>query len=133
MQEVFDYYKQVYSQRDKLLYQIDGIVVSVNDNQIFQKLGVAGKSPRGAIAFKFPMQEATTVVEGIKLQVGRTGAITPVAVLRPVAVGGTIITRATLHNEDEIKRLGLKIGDTVIVGRAGDVIPKVFKVLINAL
>ncbi|MEK7562680.1 MAG: NAD-dependent DNA ligase LigA, partial [Patescibacteria group bacterium] len=94
-----------------------------------EKLGVVGKAPRGAIAFKFPQAEATTKVLDIKIQVGRTGAMTPVAVLEPVQVTGITITRATLHNEDEIKRLGLKVGDTVIVGRAGDVIPNIIKVL----
>ena len=101
----------------------------VNDNSLFRKLGVAGKAPRGAIAYKFPLKQATTVVEDIQVQVGRTGAMTPVAYLNPVEVGGTLVSRATLHNEDEIKRLGLKIGDTVIVGRAGDVIPQIVKVL----
>src|SRR5581483_5304704 len=115
--------------RNKLPYEIDGIVVNINRNALFEKLGVVGKAPRGATAFKFAQSQAATVVEGIKIQVGRTGAITPVAVLRPVKVTGITITRATLHNEDEIKRLGLKIGDTVIVGRAVDVIPDVIKVL----
>ena len=110
-------------------YEIDGIVVRINNNDIFEKLGVVGKAPRGAIAFKFPLKEATTVVEDIKVQVGRTGTITPVAILEPVDVGGVTISRATLHNLDEIKRLGLKIGDTAVVGRAGDVIPDILKVL----
>ncbi len=110
-------------------YEIDGIVVIVNSNKIFEKLGVVGKAPRGAIAFKFPLKQAETIVEDIKIQVGRTGALTPVAYLKPVQVGGVTISKATLHNEDEIKRLGVKIGDTVIVGRAGDVIPDIIKVL----
>ncbi len=126
---LFDYYGQLQKKRERFPFQIDGVVVSVNSAALFKKLGVAGKAPRGAIAYKFPMKEATTKVEDIKLQVGRTGAITPVAILKPKEIGGAVISRATLHNEDEIKRLGLKIGDTVIVGRAGDVIPKVFKVL----
>ncbi len=116
-------------EREKLNYEIDGVVVIVNSNKIFEKLGIVGKAPRGAIAFKFPQAEATTKVFDVKLQVGRTGAITPVAILEPVQVTGITITRATLHNEDEIKRLGLKVGDTVIVGRAGDVIPDIIKVL----
>jgi DNA ligase (NAD+) len=116
-------------EREKLDYEIDGIVVIVNNNEIFEKLGVVGKAPRGAIAYKFPQAQATTKVLDIKIQVGRTGAMTPVAVLEPVQVTGITISRATLHNEDEIKRLGLKIGDTVIVGRAGDVIPDIIKVL----
>lgn len=128
LDEVFDFYNLWIKKRESLPYEIDGIVVSINNNQIFDKLGVVGKSPRGAIALKFPLIEATTIVEDIKVQVGRTGAITPVAILKPVEVNGATITRATLHNEKEIKRLGLKIGDTVIVGRAGDVIPEVVRV-----
>jgi DNA ligase (NAD+) len=127
--EVFFFHEHSQKLREKLDYEIDGIVVIVNDNKIFEKLGVAGKAPRGAIAYKFPLKQSTTQVLDIKVQVGRTGALTPVAHLKPVRVGGVTISRATLHNEDEIKRLGLKIGDTVIVGRAGDVIPDIIKVL----
>jgi DNA ligase (NAD+) len=129
LKEVLEFREHWIKERDKLDYEIDGVVVLVNDNEIFEKLGVVGKAPRAGIAFKFPQAEATTKVLDIKIQVGRTGAITPVAVLEPVQVTGITITRATLHNEDEIKRLGLKIGDTVIVGRAGDVIPDIIKVL----
>ena len=100
--------------REKLDYEIDGTVVIVNDNAIFARGGIIGKAPRGAIAYKFSPREATTIVEDIKVQVGRTGALTPVAVMRPVNVGGITITHASLHNADEIERLGLKIGDTVI-------------------
>lgn len=127
--EVFDFHKFWQKNRDKLICEIDGIVVIINNIDIFRKLGIVGKAPRGAIAFKFPLKQATTQVEDILVQIGRTGAITPVARLKPVNISGTTITRATLHNEDEIKRLGLKIGDTVIVGRAGDVIPDIVKVL----
>ena len=127
--EIIRFRQKINRIREKLPYQIDGIVVSVNSNKIFEKLGAAGKAPRGAIAFKFPAKEATTVIEKIVVQVGRTGALTPVAHLRPVRIGGTLVTRATLHNEDEIKRLNVKIGDTVIVQRAGDVIPDVVKVV----
>ncbi|MDP2910090.1 MAG: NAD-dependent DNA ligase LigA, partial [bacterium] len=130
-QGVFSYYNNIAKKRESIPYEIDGIVVIINSNEIFEKLGVVGKAPRGAIAFKFPGAEATTVVEDIKAQVGRTGVLTPVAYLRPVVVGGATVSRATLHNEDEIKRLGIKIGDTVIVSRAGDVIPKITKVLIE--
>jgi len=129
LKEVFDFYKTTQKLREKFPYEIDGIVVIVNDIKIFEKLGVVGKAPRGAIAYKFPLKQATTIVEGISVQVGRTGAVTPVAHLKPVEVGGVIISRATLHNEDEIKKLGVKIGDTVVVGRAGDVIPQVIRVL----
>ena len=129
IKEVFAFWEFRLKNRQNLPYEIDGIVVSVNDNQISEKLGVVGKAPRKAIAFKFPLMQATTVVEDIKAQIGRTGAITPVAVLKPVKLAGVTISRATLHNQGEIKRLNLKIGDTVIVGRAGDVIPDIIKVL----
>ncbi len=127
--EIVEFWREVAKKRESLPFLIDGVVVNVNDNTLFQTLGVVGKAPRGARAFKFSPKQATTIVENIKLQVGRTGAITPVAYLKPVEVGGVTITRATLHNEDEIKRLGVKIGDTVIVERAGDVIPAVAKVI----
>jgi DNA ligase (NAD+) len=129
--EAFGFREFWQKNRDKLPYEIDGVVVVINRNDIFQKLGIVGKAPRGAIAYKFPLKQAITQVEDILIQVGRTGAITPVAKLKPVNISGVTITRATLHNEDEIKRLGIKIGDTVIVGRAGDVIPDIVKVLIE--
>ena len=129
LKEVFEFHRYCQKIREKLNYEIDGIVVIVNNNKIFEKLGVVGKAPRAAIAYKFPLKQATTIVEDIGIQVGRTGAITPVAYLKPVKIGGVTISRATLHNEDEIKRLGLKIGDTVVAGRAGDVIPDIVKVL----
>jgi len=129
LSEVFKFHKYCQKIREKIPYEIDGLVVIVNSNKIFGKLGVVGKAPRGAIAFKFPGKQATTVVKDIKVQIGRTGALTPVAYLEPVRIGGVTVSRATLHNEDEIKRLGVKIGDTVIVGRAGDVIPDIIKVL----
>ncbi len=115
--------------REKLPFEIDGIVVVIDKVDLQKKLGVVGKAPRWMTAYKFSPKEATTIVENIKVQVGRTGVLTPVAVLRPVEIGGVTVSRATLHNADEIKRLGLKIGDTVIVGRAGDVIPDVRKVI----
>ncbi len=129
LKEVFDFHKYWQKNREKLPYEIDGIVVIVNNNKIFEKLGVVGKAPRGAIAFKFPLRQATTEIKDIKVQVGRTGSLTPIAILKPVEVGGVTISKATLHNEDEIKRLGIKIGDTIIVGRAGDVIPDILGVL----
>jgi DNA ligase (NAD+) len=127
--EVFEYHDFWQKNREKLPYEIDGVVVTINQNEVFKKLGVVGKAPRGVTAFKFPLKQSTTKIENIIVQIGRTGSLTPVAILKPVEVGGVTISRATLHNEDEIKRLGLKIGDTVIVGRAGDVIPDVLKVL----
>ena len=129
LSEVFKLYEDIRKIREKIPYEIDGLVVIVNSNRIFEKLGVVGKAPKGAIAFKFPGRQATTIIEDIKVQIGRTGALTPVAYLKPVQVGGVMISRATLHNEDEIKRLGVKIKDTVIVARAGDVIPDIIKVL----
>jgi len=128
-EDIFKFKEKIEYLREKLEYEIDGLVIQINDNAIFDKLGVAGKAPRGAIAFKFAPKEATTIVRDILVQVGRTGKLTPVAVLEPIQVGGVTISRASLHNEEEIRRLGLKIGDTVIVGRAGDVIPDVRKVL----
>lgn len=129
LNEVFSFYEKSSKLREKLDYEIDGVVIIINDNKIFEKLGVVGKAPRGAVAFKFAQSQSTTKVRDIKIQIGRTGAMTPVAILEPVQISGITITRATLHNEDEIKRLRLKIGDTVIVGRAGDVIPDIIKVL----
>ncbi|MFC1594815.1 NAD-dependent DNA ligase LigA [Patescibacteria group bacterium] len=123
------HYKYITNIRDKLDFHIDGLVVLVDSNDVYARLGHVGKAPRGAVAYKFAAEESTTIVEKIVVQVGRTGALTPVAHLKPVVVGGVTISRATLHNEDEIKRLGLKVGDSVIVGRAGDVIPDVKKVL----
>jgi len=115
--------------RESLSYEIDGTVVIVNDNRMFGKLGIVGKAPRAAIAYKFSPRESTTKVKGIIVSVGRTGVLTPVAVLEPVEIGGTTVSRATLHNEDEIRRLDVRIGDTVVVGRAGDVIPDVKRAL----
>jgi DNA ligase (NAD+) len=115
--------------RDSLEYEIDGMVIKVNQLNLREKIGSTLKAPRWAIAYKFPAKQATTVVKNVVMQVGRTGVITPVAELEPVECGGVIISRATLHNFDEIKRLGIKIGDTVLVERAGEVIPKVVKVI----
>ncbi len=129
LSDIVDFWREIAKKRETLPYQIDGVVINVNDNALFRKLGIAGKSPRGVRAFKFSPKQATTRVLDVRFQVGRTGAVTPVAILEPVEVGGVKITRATLHNEDEIKRLGIRIGDTVIVERAGDVIPAVARVL----
>lgn len=121
--------EKIEKMRDTLPYEIDGIVVSVNDNVVYARAGYVGKAPRASIAYKFSPFEATTVVENIHVQVGRTGVLTPVAYLRPVTLHGVTVTHATLHNADEIGRLGLKIGDTVIIARAGDVIPKIQSVV----
>lgn len=129
VKSALDYHEKVGKRRAGLPYLTDGIVVNVNNIKTFKKLGVVGKAPRASIAFKYPGEEATTKIKDIYVQVGRTGALTPVALLEPVPVGGVTVTHATLHNEDEIKRLGVKIGDTVIVQRAGDVIPDIVKVL----
>ena len=129
LKEVIGFWQEVNQKRKKLPYLIDGVVVGVDDNKVFDKLGIVGKAPRGAIALKFPAKETTTIIEDIVVQIGRTGALTPVAHLKPVRLGGILITRATLHNEDEIKRLDVRIGDTVIIQRAGDVIPDVVKVI----
>ncbi len=128
---VMQYYERLHLKRDSLQFQIDGVVVRVNSNQLFERLGAVGKAPRGAIALKFPAEQATTVVEDIRVQVGRTGVLTPVAHLRPVRVAGTTVQRATLHNMDEIRRLDVHIGDTVIIEKAGDIIPDIVQALPN--
>ena len=115
--------------REKLPYEIDGIVIKLNEIALQQELGYTAKAPRWAVAYKYPARQETTVVNDVIFQVGRTGTLTPVAVLEPVEVGGVTVSRSTLHNMDEIERLGLRIGDTVIVERAGEVIPHVIKVV----
>jgi DNA ligase (NAD+) len=122
---LLDFYRDIGIRRTALPYEIDGVVYKVDDVVQQQQLGFVARAPRYALAHKFPAEEASTVVQGIDVQVGRTGAITPVARLAPVAVGGVIVTNATLHNEDEVRRKDIRIGDTVIVRRAGDVIPEV--------
>jgi DNA ligase (NAD+) len=126
---VIEYWNRAQKKSKKEDYWIDGVVVKVNERKVQDTLGYTGKAPRFAIAFKFPAEQVTTMVEDIVLQVGRTGVITPVAHLKPVQVAGTTVSRATLHNEDEIKRLDVRIGDTVILQKAGDVIPQILKVL----
>lgn len=127
--DIETYYQAQSKIRDTHEYGVDGVVIKVNELDISDALGFTAKSPRSGVAYKFPAEEVTTTVEDIQVQVGRTGALTPVAHLRPVRVAGSTVSRATLHNEDEIARLGLRIGDTVIIKKAGDVIPEVVRVL----
>ena len=126
IQKFFD---RIAKQREKLDFWIDGVVIRVNNNRIFDQLGVVGKTPRGIAAWKFPPEESTTKVLSVDWFVGRTGALTPVATVDATFIAGTTVTHATLHNADEIERLGLKIGDTVILTKAGDIIPKITTVL----
>jgi DNA ligase (NAD+) len=127
--EVISYCEAWDTRREKLPYEIDGVVIKVNSVAVQNELGYTAKAPRWAVAYKYPARQETTVVNDIRVQVGRTGALTPVAVLQPVQVGGVTVSRSTLHNMDEIERLGLQIGDTVLIERAGEVIPKVVKVV----
>lgn len=126
---VIKYWRDWHKKKDKEDYLIDGVVVKVNEKKFQEALGYTAKSPRFGIAFKFQAEQVATVVEDITLQIGRTGVLTPVAILRPVLVAGSTVSRATLHNEDEIKRKDIRIGDTVIIQKAGDVIPEVVRVL----
>src|SRR5271167_3601313 len=127
--EVWEFIEQEETRREKLPYEIDGIVVKVDRTALQEELGYTGKAPRWAIAYKYAARAGITKIEGVLWQVGRTGKLTPVAMLKPVSIGGTTVSRATLHNMDEIERLGVRIGDWVSVERGGDVIPKVVKVL----
>jgi len=129
IEEAIVYFREWEDERDALPYEIDGIVIKVNDTSLRDRLGARSRSPRWAIAGKFEAQQATTFVENIEASVGRTGAVTPVAILAPVNVGGVTVSRATLHNQDEIDRKDVRIGDTVLIQRAGDVIPEVVKVI----
>ena len=127
--EVF--WEKRYTKRKKLPYWIDGIVLKTNNRVYQEQLGYTGKAPRYAVAFKFPAEQVTTVLEDIVFQVGRTGVVTPVANLKPVLIAGTTVSRATLHNEDQIKNLDVRIGDTVIIQKAGDIIPEIVNVVKN--
>lgn len=127
--EVMKFYRKIESIREQLEYEIDGIVIKLNSLKELDHAGFIARSPRGMLAFKYPPRQETTVIEDIIVQVGRTGALTPVAVLKPVQVGGVLVSRATLHNQDEIDRKDIRIGDTVFIQRAGDVIPEVVSVI----
>ena len=125
IQDVIDYCAIAESGRDQLPYEIDGLVVKVNDLALQEKLGMTSHHPRWAIAYKFKARQATTVLEHVEFQVGRTGAVTPVAKLKPVAIGGVTVSSISIHNEEYIIEKDLLLGDTVIIERAGDVIPQI--------
>jgi len=127
LEEIVETYREWEKERDRYIYELDGMVVKVNEIELWEKLGYTARAPRWAFAAKFKPREKTTKILGVVWQVGRTGIITPVAELQPVEIGGAIVSRATLHNVDILKKLGVKIGDTVVVSRAGDVIPQIIK------
>ncbi len=131
LEKIEEFYAKWGKAKDTLDYGLDGLVIKINSKKIQDALGYTGKSPRWGIAYKFPAEQVTTIVEDILFQVGRTGTITPVAKLKPVLVAGSVVSRATLHNEDEIRRLDIRIGDTVILQKAGDVIPDIVQVVTN--
>jgi len=126
---LFEYIKELDEYRKGLKFNTDGMVIKINDRKIYDDLGIVGKTPRGAVAYKFPAEEATTVIKDIVISIGRTGAATPVALFEPVSLAGTTVKHASLHNADEIARLDARIGDTVIIYKAGDIIPQVKEVL----
>ncbi len=129
LDKVMDYVDKWEADRDTLPYVIDGLVIKLNNRQHYSKVGVVGKNPRGAVAYKFPAEQATTVVKDIVISLGRTGSATPVAVFDPVVVAGTTVRHASLHNADEIKRKDIRVGDTVVIYKAGDIIPQVERVI----
>lgn len=129
VEDVFREIKHLEEYRKTLPFNTDGIVIKINDRKVYQKLGIVGKTPRGAVAFKFPAEENTSIVKDIVISIGRTGAATPVAIFDPVQLAGSTVKHASLHNADEIKRLDVRIGDTVIVYKAGDIIPQIKEVL----
>ncbi len=131
MKQMFHYIEDLDEYRKGLPFNTDGMVIKINDRAVYDKLGIVGKTPRGAVAYKFPAEESTTVVRDIVISIGRTGAATPVAILDPVVVAGSTVRHASLHNADEIARLDVRIGDTVIIYKAGDIIPQVKEVLVS--
>ena len=131
IQEVFKEIKHLGETRGNLPFNTDGMVIKINNREIYDKLGIVGKTPRAAVAFKYPAEESTTKVRDIVISIGRTGAATPVAILDPVVVAGSTVTHASLHNADEIARLGVRVGDTVIIYKAGDIIPQIKEVLLT--
>ena len=131
MKHLFHYIEELDEYRKSLKFNTDGMVIKINDRLIYDTLGIVGKTPRGAVAYKFPAEESTTVVKDIVISIGRTGAATPVAILDPVVVAGSTVRHASLHNADEIARLDVRIGDTVIIYKAGDIIPQVKEVLVS--
>lgn len=131
IEDIQSVYESWIDKRTKQDFLIDGLVIKVNDNELRESLGVVGKAPRGMVAYKFPAEQTTTIIKEVSWNVGRTGVITPLATFEPVPVAGTIVQHATLHNWDEIQRLGVMIGDTVVIEKAGDIIPKVVRVVIE--
>ena len=129
--QLFEYIEELDEYRKTLPFNTDGMVIKINDRAMYDSLGIVGKTPRGAVAYKFPAEESTTKVRDIVISIGRTGAATPVAILDPVSVAGTTVRHASLHNADEIARLDVRIGDTVIIYKAGDIIPQVKEVLVS--
>lgn len=131
LSDVFAEIKHLETSRQDLPFNTDGMVIKINNRTVYKRLGIVGKTPRGAVAFKFPAEEATTIVKDIVISVGRTGAATPVAIFQPVQLAGSTVRHASLHNADEISRLDVRIGDTVIIYKAGDIIPQVKEVLVS--